>query len=135
MDKLIIPATDESPQIEFDPKNALLSIVGNSISENAERFYEPILEWVKLYVTVNPIPTQFNINLQTLNISSAKSLTSMLNTLKQLIEQEIKLSINWIVNNNDEHMQELAEDYQNLLGINFKLISSKNEPEKTPSYA
>ena len=43
---LIIEATEQTPKVAFYAQHGNFSIVGKSLPESGEGFYQPVLEWL-----------------------------------------------------------------------------------------
>ncbi len=47
---LKIASTVFTPEINFDPKQDIFSVIGRSYPENVAEFYKPVFEWLKIFL-------------------------------------------------------------------------------------
>lgn len=123
MQPLRIQATLKTPEILFDPGNQVFEIRGKSIPDDAEAFFAPVLNWFEDYL-VNPNDiTEVVIDLEYFNISSSKRLLFLLYKLNELKEDNNRVRIKWMYNENDEDMFEVGQDYAFMVKVPFDFIS------------
>ena len=67
-----VEATDFSPEVILDPKNNTFEISGISRPENANEFYEPIVNWLDEYVKKPNDNTELKFRFDYFNTSSLK---------------------------------------------------------------
>lgn len=123
MEALRIPSSVKTPEILFDPSNKVFEIKGKSIPDNAEEFYNEILNWFDDYVA-NPLDeTVLKIDLEYFNISSSKRLLFLLYKLNEIVDSEKEVKVQWYYNENDEDMFEVGQDYAFMVKFPFDFIS------------
>lgn len=127
MSKLLILATDESPQIHFDPSRGILDISGKSLPEDIEQFYKPLEELVKHYVTKPQKVTIVNFDMQYLNSASTKKVLEIVTHLEPLYRNGLEVSINWYFDEYDEDMKEEGDEFARLTDIPLTLIPKKED--------
>ncbi len=113
MQKLIIPPTKATFGINFDPARNVFEISGNSFPPNAMEFYEPIVDWVRNFLTgdvKDPIMIEFNVNYY--NTSSSKYIFKILELFHQHNLKTRNVKINWY---SYESEDELYEDWRSLI--------------------
>lgn len=136
MESLIIPATDHTPEINFNAGTDELIIRGESRPENVKKFYDPVIDWVNAYHdrlyharTNNDqrIKTvSLNINLDYLNSSSLKYFYDLLTAIEKLKEYA-NLKVYWHYNVLDEVMKENGEEYNQMLkGLDIEMVEHSN---------
>lgn len=110
----------DTPAIKLDP-NGSLSITGRSLPENAESFYQPVIDWVDRYVDAGAQPsTVFTIELEYFNSSSVKQILSVLLKLEELHRQEGReVEVIWSYNQDDELMEMKGREMESLLELPF----------------
>ncbi len=119
-ENLVIVGNQHCPYINFDRQNGNLNIAGRSILENSIAFFEPVIKWLDLYI-LQPAPiTTFNIKLDYFNTSTSKYILMIIEYLEELHKGGNIVQVNWYYN--DEDMQELGEDYKNIVNVPFELI-------------
>ncbi|HET6243343.1 MAG: DUF1987 domain-containing protein [Bacteroidetes bacterium] len=130
MEPLIIPGTEICPDVRLDVLNNIFEIKGKSIPPDGKTFYEPILDWLKIY-SYNPNQTtNFRFNLEFFNITSSKMLLFILYKLSDIHASGFNVNITWCYG--DDDMFEVGEDYAYMINIPFDFIAN---PEKTDSAA
>lgn len=127
MSKLLILATDESPQIHFDPSRGIMDISGKSLPEDIDQFYKPLEELVKHYVTKPQKVTTVNFDMQYLNSASTKKLLEIVTHLEALSKNGLEVKINWYFDEYDEDMKEEGDEFARLTDIPLTLIPKKED--------
>ncbi|PHQ92789.1 MAG: hypothetical protein COB42_00155 [Sulfurimonas sp.] len=111
MKTLQIEETRSSPKIYFNPQTHIHTISGESYPENTTQFYDPILEWINMYLTNKHDGTIiFNIELIYFNSSSSKILLDIFDMLDETKNE--KIIVNWIHDAEDEAMEEYGEEFK-----------------------
>lgn len=118
MEKLSVAATDCLPAIEFSP-DGKLKMEGKSIPEDANRVFNPLIEFIDQLEVSEVV---FDINLIYFNTASSKKIMEMLRHLdaNSRIEQ---ILVNWHFEEGDEDSVETAEIYEeSLFRVDFRYI-------------
>lgn len=127
MAKLLILATDESPQIMFDPSRGILDIFGKSLPENIIDFYSPLEQAVVEYID-NPQPeTIISFDLVYLNSASTKRILEVIRHFEKLHNSGGKVVFNWYHDQFDEDMRDEGEEFARLTDLAVKIIK---KPER-----
>lgn len=122
MSKLLILATDESPQILFDKSRGILDISGKSLPEDINDFYTPLEEAVKEYAK-NPLQETFiNFDLMYLNSSSTKRILEIITHFEPLQLEGKKVVFNWYYNQFDDDMRDEGEEFARLTDLPINII-------------
>lgn len=121
MEPLIISATDDTPEIVFDPSKNVFKISKISVPEDAYEFYAPVIQWIKDYGHKPLQETLLEFNLEYVNSASAKQLIQVLLTFEE-INKKSKVKIKWIYEEIDEDMLMLGKRFKNLTDIEFDFI-------------
>lgn len=119
----MILATDESPQIHFDPTRGMLDISGKSLPENIEEFYEPLEESVRAYIVHPQQTTTINFDMIYLNSSSTKKVLEIITLFENIFRKGNKVALNWYHEAFDEDMKEEGEEFARLTEIPVTIIS------------
>jgi hypothetical protein len=127
MNTLLILATDESPQIHFDPTRGILDISGKSLPEDINEFYLPLENAVMEYVKKPQKTTTINFDLMYLNSSSTKRVLEIVTQFEDIYSKGFKVNINWYYDEFDEDMMEEGEEFGRLTEIPVTLISKSEE--------
>ena len=69
MNNLRIPKTKYTADVHFDAESGVLEIEGSSYPENAFEYFQPLMRWIKEYITETARPIIFNLRLQYMNTS------------------------------------------------------------------
>ncbi|OFY95422.1 MAG: hypothetical protein A3K10_13730 [Bacteroidetes bacterium RIFCSPLOWO2_12_FULL_31_6] len=112
LEKIYIEQTELTPLIDFDLQKSIMKIKGISVPEDAYTFYNPILNWIKIYKK-KPIENSiFEFELDYFNTSSSKFLLEIMKKIKKIPHQKII----WTLYSDDEDILEVVHDYNSLLG-------------------
>ena len=129
MQSLIIEGTAKTPFVKLDPQNNEFVISGRSIPNDAEFFYQPVLEWFDSYVSDPIEETVLRLDLDYFNISSSKRLLFILYKLNDLFETGNKVKLVWTYRDEDDDMLEVGQDYAFMVKVPFEFIpKSVNVP-------
>ena len=118
-DILEIEGNSNRPKILFEASTGMLSITGRSIIENAIRFYEPVLEWIKLYCDNPAERTELHIKMEYFNTSTSKYILSIIDEFNNIYTEGQNVEIFWY--SADEDMEELGEDYKAMIEVPFNI--------------
>lgn len=129
MTPLRIQATAKTPEVLLDPQNGVFEIKGKSVPEDAEDFYNQILDWFEDYVA-NPNPeTVMRIDLEYFNISSSKRLLFLLYKLNELGNKGYDVKVQWFYSETDEDMFEVGQDYAFMVKVPFTFVEREKAYE------
>lgn len=130
MESLIIGATEDSPEINFDLKSNKFVISGKSRPENTGKFYTPVLDWFdkfeKLMASSNSVKAQqmeFSFKLEYFNSISAKYIADIIMLLKELAMKGHNIGIKWYYPNSDDDMFEVGKEFADMVEMNFDFIA------------
>lgn len=123
MEKIEVEATPKTPYLLLDSKTKTIVIKGRSIPENTVQFYTPVLntldkwiaEKVKDKITVS-------VKLEYFNTSSSKCILDIFKKLQELSKNGAEIDVTWMYEKDDEDMMEAGQDYQTIVGIQFKMV-------------
>jgi hypothetical protein len=126
MKPLIIKATEDTPEVIFDPIDEVFQISNVSLPENAIEFYAPIVEWLKKYKE-NPNPiTIFDFNIEYLNTASSKQVFELIFLIDKICEKS-DVTIRWHYDVIDEDMHSLGIRFTHLVKVKFELVEYRKE--------
>lgn len=115
------------PGILLDRESGKFKIFGKSCPVDAFEFYDPIFIWLDEYL-LNPLKsTVLDLKLSYFNTVSAKFLLRIMTKMEKLSGLGKDVKIRWFYNEGDEEMEEAGEEFENILKVNFELISIKDE--------
>lgn len=121
MQTLHIPATRTTPEVHFEPATGFCSLTGVSIPENAQAFFQPVIQWLETFLAVTDKKVRLRISLAYFNSSSLKALYIMLGRVRAAEVMGTPVHITWVVEEDDEFMIESSAYFAELLGVKMEL--------------
>lgn len=121
MDQLLIKPSRNTPELSFNPGGGI-RLKGRSIHEDAADFYQPVLDWVNVYINDPADSTCVDIQLEYFNSASAKYITKILQHLKKVRLHDKKYFVNWFYEEGDEDIFERGEYIASVLDLEFNFI-------------
>ncbi len=118
MEKLIINATESSPQVILDPTNQHYEISGRSYVENPLQFFENILQFIDRVFAEIEHPIRFKIVADYYNSISSRYLMTILKLLKSFSEKGKNITILWYYN--DEEAKRDGEILEQMVQLTFE---------------
>ena len=97
---------------------------GRSVPTNPEKFYQPVIDWIKNYSTGTLEPTNIVLNFEYINTASTKWVFNMLKQLGANSGAEKKLNVTWYYEEGDDDMFDLGSILQSLIPSRFQLIKT-----------
>jgi len=124
MGNITIAATERTPEVDFNFDTHSFSLRGESYPEDINEFYGPIMVQLTDYLkVVRDTNIHFSVELIYFNSSSAKILMSLFDLLDEAAQAGNKVHISWIFEEDDDNMQELGEEFCEILEhASYKLI-------------
>jgi hypothetical protein len=119
METLLIDGTEETPQVEFNTETSVYSISGRSLPEDATKFYDQLVDWVKAFSEKPKSEFTLNINLDYFNSSSAKQLVELMILLEVLDKKDCKVEIIWLYEEEDELMETRGKEIESIIDLPF----------------
>ena len=126
MDNIKIEAGERSPKIICDWEKGFMEIVGESYPENVTEFYGPVLSQIEKFLNSNKeINFTCSFELLYFNSSSAKVLMRIFDLFEEVAKKnEHKIVVVWKVDEEDDNMRELGEEFaEDIENISFKIIN------------
>jgi len=112
MVNLKIPATDRSPEVDFDFAKHQLRLKGESYPEDVATFYAPIFGALDEYLAgLGDGACRFDFELIYFNSSSARAIMSLLEKLEEAAARGASVTITWYYDEEDDTMQELGAEF------------------------
>ena len=128
MDLLNYKGTETTPSVNFNPDNGKLIIEGNSIPNDAEEFFTPILTWLEEYVNTTKVKTTLIIKLHYFNVSSSKRILYMFYKLNELLKYNKPVVIKWYYSEDEDEMFEVGQDFAFMVNVPFHFIEYTPHP-------
>ena len=116
MEILSLEGDENTPKVMMDKKNEIFEISGRSLPEDASKFYNPLLEWIKAYILEPNPSTEFVFKLEYVNNGSSKRILDVISAL----EDTKGAKILWYFHEDDEDMEETGEEFAELVKIPFE---------------
>lgn len=112
MEALFIEKKEFIPQVDFNPVTGILEISGQSYHEYTGEFFEPLLDWIRTYLSEPNRNVSLNFKLKYFNTASSKYFFTMVELLQEYDTSGLGTAIvNWYYPKKDEDMRETGEDY------------------------
>jgi len=124
MRALIIPASNNTPGVWFDPGSGTFELTGNSIPENAGQFYEPVLNWLADHLHRLPGEPTLRIKLSYFNSTSLKALYMMLKKVKDANTMGCNMRVEWHIEEDYELLVETQVMLSEMLGMPMTVVAS-----------
>lgn len=122
MEPLIIPGTQETPEIKFDNISGKFSIVGRSYPSDTAEFYQGVNTWLNQYV-LNPNKSiVMEINIEYFHSVSVKFLTNIVKKLIKLNSPEVNVTIIWFYEDDDDDNIDLGKSIERDTQTKFTYI-------------
>ncbi len=123
MENLVITATEDTPQVEFDLSAKQFMIQGRSLPEDVTSFYTPVIEWLDKFAE-SPVPGSiFRFKLEYFNTASSKLLLDILMQLEEIkTSGNADLTIEWHYLDGDSDMLEAGEEFKELIEVPFHFV-------------
>ncbi len=122
MNELVIEKTVKTPYVNFDAQGGILKVIGRSIPENPEEFYNTLFDWVNNYFKDPQNETLVNIQLEYINSGSSKFILDFFQLFQEYKAKGHNCKISWYYEEDDEAVLELGKHYQAIIDVPFKLI-------------
>jgi len=123
LEAIHLEKSNNTPLVRFDPENNIFEIRGRSIPEDATKYYLPIMLWLEKYISDPLDYTEFVVDLEYFNSSSAKRLMRILSMLEGIADKGKQIKILWLFQEGDELIEERGIEIQESLKIPFELKS------------
>ncbi len=116
--KVIIPKTNQTPQVEFDMEIKHVSMKGKIIPENPFDFFDHFNLTFDKYIQAHPDNLVINMQLDYFNTVSSKLLSKFF----QKAVSNSRPTLNWYYEKDDIELKEAGEDYAQIINYPINLI-------------
>jgi len=116
---LVIKATRSTFGIEFLTSAGILRFSGDSYPENSSEFFEPLIRWVKRFVSIPHPKVRVEFKVNYFNTSSSKYLFLILSLLKNYQDLGNHVQFVWYVKSPDDEMIETWREIMEELQLKF----------------
>lgn len=121
LEDLHILGTAKTPTVRLN-QSGLIKIQGRSIPEDANLFFDKIMDWIERYTAIRRDRTQVDISFEYLNSGTSKFMLQILKRLKESPGTSHNLTVNWYYEEGDDDIQERGEYYATILGLAINFI-------------
>ncbi|MBF0100000.1 MAG: DUF1987 domain-containing protein [Desulfobacterales bacterium] len=111
MQDLIIPATESTPEIQFNYLEKRFEIRGESFPDNVGYFYEPIFNWIREYLD-NHDEFVLHMELIYFNSSSSKVLLDLFDLLETYAQNGKQIYIHWVYDKENYGIKEYGIEFK-----------------------
>ncbi len=115
------------PGILLDKDAGVLEMTGRACPEDPVEFYKPIFDWLDGYAEAPNEKTIFDFKLTYYNTATSKVLMMLLQKLEELADDGHNVLVRWHYPDDDEDMEEAGEDYDEMIDVDFEMISYEEE--------
>lgn len=121
----MIEKTNSTPNINFNYEMRKLMISGESFPENAAKFYEPVITWIKQYLeNIDEEETEVEFEIIYFNSSTSKIFMNIFGLFDEEVKNGKNIIINWIASEDNEAAIECGEEFkEDLENIEFNIIT------------
>ncbi len=122
MDNLTIEKTKSTPAVFFDAGAGVLQMEGESYPENVVKFYAPLLDWLREYLSGEPEEVIMEFKISYFNSSTSKVFMTMFDLLEQYVEEGKKARVRWICDEENDVAIECGEEFkEDLESLSFEI--------------
>ena len=122
MSDLIILSSSNTPSVAFSLNAKIQNVSGISTPIDSFEFYRPLIQWISDHQEQLPNDTIFRFELNYFNSSSIKALLWLIQAIANAIGQGKSWSIDWVVADDDEFMEEAGESFQSLIEVPLNIV-------------
>jgi hypothetical protein len=115
MNILFLEPTQDTPKIMLNKREGIFELAGRSILEDANSFYNPVVEWLTVYAQQPNLSTVFTFKLNYFNSSTSKVIFDMLNVLKGIKGVQVA----WCYSKGDDDILEAGKEFEEELEMPF----------------
>jgi hypothetical protein len=125
-DVIVIPMTEDSPEVRLDQKNWTIRIFGPSFPEDPVEFYSQILKWIDINQNrFDKIVVEFDYSI--LSSASNKMVFELFIKFEELIQKGKEVIVKWYYDKYDEDMYDEGRSFKNSMKVPVELIEKNDE--------
>ncbi len=121
-DLYIIEKTEYTPEIILDKEEGVYTIKGRVITENAQEFFEPVINWFLKYFKKPNRETKLILDIDYINSSCSIEIMKIINIFENNLNKNNVLKIIWFYKSDDEKSKEQGAEFKLSTSVNFELI-------------
>jgi hypothetical protein len=121
MEPLRIKITNSTPSIYLNNVTGNFVMTGRSFPEEAIKFYQPVIEWIKGYAEEPNENTKFTFKFEYINSASCRALCTIMEILEELFLKGKNVEVEWKYNIEDNELKEAGNELSEIYKMPFKL--------------
>lgn len=121
MQTLVIPQTNETPEIVLDGSKGTFSFAGKSFPENVNDFYNETIKYIEAYVQQPKDKTTLEFSWVYFNTATSKIIVKIIMLLKTVNKTGKSFEIKWNCSPDDDLIIEKGNEFAELLGADFSI--------------
>lgn len=110
-----------SPSILFNCEEGILEISGKLMGNNKLQYFDALNAHICNYIEMPQDVTLIKINIEAITTSETKHLLDMFNLFRKLEKKKKTVKVEWLYEQEDEDMLEMAENYQYFTKLPFEI--------------
>lgn len=126
MNDIFIEETGRTPRIVGDSANGTLLLAGKSLPEDARSFYSEFRRWLMDFYHSEAKEIKITLDVEYFNTSTSNLLLEMMKQFKKMNETK-KVTVLWLYEEDDIEMEEIGQDYKDLIGDIITLQPKKSQ--------
>ncbi len=123
MEAIYINPTDDTPKVIMDKEKNIFEFSGKSLPHNPNKFYSPIINWIKEYSENPNDKSEVIFKMDYFNTASSKMILDLLEKFESIYKSGKEVKIMWYHDEDDVDMEEAGEEYSEIIEIPVELIS------------
>lgn len=126
MRDLHIRQTLSTPEIIFNRNTSTFSIDGPILTNEAEQFFSPVMDWLDDYSEFPNENTKVHFKIEYFDISCGKRILFILYKLREIIRSGKKVMVHWHYDPTNYYMLEIGEDFAMMMyDIPFHFVAEQ----------
>lgn len=121
MQTIVIPSTNETPEIVLDGPKGVFSFAGKSFPENVNDFYNEAITYMEAYTRQPLDKTVLEFRWLYFNTATSKIIVKLIMMLKNMNQPGKSVEIRWYCSPDDELIIEKGNEFAELLGTEFSI--------------
>lgn len=123
MNNLTLSPAKDTLSVICNYQTGVIELEGVSYPQDAADFFNPIFEWLEIYIDQVGAAITLNLRINYLNTSSTKCLFDFIDLLEEYYKTGQKVKINWYYEHDDEDIKETGLEFQEDMELPFELLS------------
>lgn len=111
MRNLHIKETLSTPLIILDKETSTFCIDGPILTNQAEKFFSPVMEWLEDYSKEPNDRTNVHFKIEYFDISCGKRILFILYKLREIVRSGYRVRVHWHYDPDNFYMREIGEDF------------------------